>query len=207
MEVVTSATVHQPFIGTISKWGQVVVCLGLVAALSITPLMAAETRRDGGQKAGSSASAREADLLRMESGILDQTNKERLSRGLTLLRPSPALTFLARRHSSHMCTSNTLAHESDAFPAGWRSFAQRMGIVGVSFAGENVAFHSLLRTSDAWAKSVTRGWMESPRHRKNMLNPAFRYVGIGIVLCKDSIAWVTQVLAADAGRLAGNTVR
>jgi uncharacterized protein YkwD len=201
MEMGISVKVRRQLPGTVVASGKILLTLGIAIALFLQPIMAAETKGKDDRHTGGAVASKETEISKMEIGILDYTNQERRSRGMVPLRLSPALTFLARRHSSHMCSGGTLAHESEAFPAGWRRFAQRMDMVGVRIAAENVAYYSLLKTPEAWARAVTKLWMESPHHRKNILNPEFRYVGVGIIVCKNAIVYAAQVLAAETGRL------
>jgi uncharacterized protein YkwD len=203
MQMGISVNVRRLLAGTVVTIGNTLFSLGITIALLLQPSMAAETKGKEDRSAGEASASQATEVLRMATGILDYTNQERRNRGMVALRLSPALTFLARKHSSHMCSGGTLAHESDAFPTGWRRFDQRMEMVGVRFAAENVAYYSLLKTPEAWAKAVIKLWMESPDHRKNMLNPEFRYVGIGIIVCKNAIVYAAQVLAAETGRLPG----
>ena len=44
--------------------------------------------------------------------------------------------------------------------------------------GENLAWGTRSRSS---ARAIVRAWMHSPRHRKAILTPAYREVGIGVV--------------------------
>ncbi len=199
--------VRRLLVRAVAGCGGLLLFLGVAAALSAQPLIVAGAKGTRDRPTDGQASTKDREVSRMENGILDYTNEERRSRGLAPLRLSPALTTLARKHSSHMCSIGILAHESDSFPAGWRSFAQRMDRIGVGSAAENVAYHSLLKTPDDWAKAVTNVWMKSPSHRINMLNPTFRYIGVGVVLCKNTIAYATQVFAGEPGRIPGISMR
>jgi uncharacterized protein YkwD len=207
MEMPIPRNVRWFLVSAVAGYGGFLLFLAVAVALSFQPLLAVEAKGTRDQPADGQAGTKEREVSRMEVGILDYTNEERRSRGLAPLRPSPALASLARKHSSHMCSSGTLAHDSESFPAGWRTFAQRMDRVRVGSAAENVAYHSLLKTPEQWAKAVTNVWMKSPNHRKNMLNPTFRYMGVGIVRCKNAIAYATQILVAEPGRNSGNSMR
>ena len=52
----------------------------------------------------------------------------------------------------------------------------RMKAAGISYvaAGENIA------AGQSSPQSVMESWLNSPGHRKNILNPNFEYIGIGI---------------------------
>lgn len=46
--------------------------------------------------------------------------------------------------------------------------------LGYSFAGENIAY------GQPDEDSVMRNWLWSPGHKKNIMNPKYRYVGFGM---------------------------
>ena len=117
-----------------------------------------------------------------------------------VLRMGTGLQFLARAHSVNMCGVQTLQHESEKFPRGWKYFANRLKIVGLTTGGENIAFRTAAHEPHVWAKEVVKGWMNSAKHRKNILNPRFRYVGIGVVPCAKRIVYAAQVFSNEPGR-------
>jgi|GEM_PF-850956 len=140
-------------------------------------------------------------ILAAESGILRFTNDERRRNGLTSLSTTPALVSMARTHSRNMCLSRVFQHESDDFPEGWQRFEHRLKIVKVRSGGENIAYHTLLKDTDKWARLVVRGLMNSPEHRKNILNAEYRYLGIGVHPCSNGIGYATQVFSSETGRV------
>jgi len=107
-------------------------------------------------------------------------NAERTARGLPALRVDRRLTRCALAHSRDMVKNGYFAHESrsgatfDARIArtGWMRGRVRWGV------GENLAWGSLTR---APARAIVAAWMGSPGHRRNILEPRFRTIGIGIV--------------------------
>jgi hypothetical protein len=86
-----------------------------------------------------------------------------------------------------MADAHQLSHEFGAEPR----FDRRLALAGAAFdtSGENVAFN---QTADG----AHRGLMASPPHRKNILNPEFNAVGIGVVRTGNDI-WVTQDFARE----------
>jgi uncharacterized protein YkwD len=159
-----------------------------------------------GHKSSVKEAAREQITLKkgairlMEDGIFRLTNQNRIRRGLSALEPSPALRFLAQHQSRNMCNARLLAHESKAFPEGWQRFSERLDIGGVRSGAENVAFGTILKEPEQWTRMIMKGWMKSPEHRKSILNPKFRYLGIAVVPCKNNLAYATQVFSAEPGR-------
>ena len=108
----------------------------------------------------------------LEARMLDLVNRERMAAGLAALAPDPELTEVARRHSSDMFARSYFAH---ATPEG-RSPFDRMREGGVRFlaAGENLALAPSLQVAH-------NGLMNSPGHRRNILDRQFGRLGIGIM--------------------------
>ena len=107
-----------------------------------------------------------------EAQMLALVNEERAKVGAPALILDPALTAAARLHSEDMWERQYFAHET---PDGTDPFA-RMTVAGARFlyAGENIA----LAPSTQLAHT---GLMNSPGHRRNILDPKFRRVGIGVI--------------------------
>lgn len=97
-------------------------------------------------------------------------NEDRVENGLEPLRDDPEMRRVARAHSQDMLQRGYFAHVN---PDGKDPF-DRMRERGVSFirAGENLAMAPNARIAQ-------EGLMNSPGHRRNILDPQFRRVGIG----------------------------
>jgi uncharacterized protein YkwD len=104
--------------------------------------------------------------------MLELLNRERVAQGLVALVADEKLRQAARDHSEEMVRLSYFAHES---PTQGSPF-DRMTRAGVRFgaAGENLAFAPSV-------DAAHRGLMNSPDHRKNILTPQFRRVGIGAI--------------------------
>jgi uncharacterized protein YkwD len=136
----------------------------------------------------------------VEDTIVRLTNIVRKRKGLGALKKSPALVFLARHHSRDMCLTGTFKHEAEEFPKGWQRFMERMKLAGLSDGGENIAFQTWTQDRRKWALSIVKGWVHSQPHLKNILDPEFRYVGVGIGQCGRNIGYVTQVFSTRQGK-------
>lgn len=107
---------------------------------------------------------------RAEEQMIVWINQERQSRGIDPVSMDPLLTNVARQHSQEMWQLRYFAHVSPI--SG--TLVQRLLQAGATFrvAGENIAL----------APDVLiafRGLMNSPGHRRNILDPDFRRVGVG----------------------------
>jgi uncharacterized protein YkwD len=172
-------------------------------AVLLQPALAAERKShaQGQAKKESGAYLSKQDLLTIEESILFFTNNERHKRGLPIFQKSSALMYLARKQSENMCAARSLEHESNAFPNGWKKFTDRLKIAGVTSGAENIAYRTFRERPEKWARAVVKGWMNSPKHRKNILNPRWRYLGVGVYLCRNRIAYAAQDFSSDPGRI------
>jgi uncharacterized protein YkwD/uncharacterized membrane protein required for colicin V production len=107
-----------------------------------------------------------------ETRMVELLNRERAAQGLVALVVDEKLRQAARAHSEEMIRLSYFAHES---PTQGSPF-DRMLRAGARFgaAGENLAFAPTV-------EAAHRGLMNSPDHRKNILTPQFRRVGVGAV--------------------------
>ncbi len=116
-------------------------------------------------------------------------NARRTAAGLAALEPTTGLTTAARTRSQDMLTNNYFAHTS---PTGqtWYGLLSSAGL-GYAAGGENLA-----KVSGSVAASVTQAieaLMASPTHRANILNPAFRKVGVGAAGQADALTIFTTI--------------
>ncbi|MEW6112416.1 MAG: CAP domain-containing protein [Thermodesulfobacteriota bacterium] len=135
-----------------------------------------------------------------ENHVLKFTNAHRREHGLRPLEPAKSLRAVARRHSEHMCSTRAFQHESDSFPKGWRKFPERLKAAGVGAGAENIGYRTWDPDTEKWAAEVVHGWMKSKNHKKNILNPRYRYLGVGILRCRNNLGYATQVFSPEPGR-------
>jgi uncharacterized protein YkwD len=107
-----------------------------------------------------------------EQYLLAAANRERLSRGLKLLRRDPVLAQAAAFHALQMADHADISHE---FP-GEPDLATRAATAGVKFSliAENVG-----EAPDAIV--IHDMWMESAGHRENLLEPNVNVAGISVI--------------------------
>ena len=111
------------------------------------------------------------------AAVLCLLNAEREAQGLRPLLEDGRLHAAALAHARDMAKRNYFAHRS---PDGTspQQRAEAAGYRARTVGGENLAWGS----REAATPSVAvRGWMESPGHRKLLLDPRFVAIGIGIV--------------------------
>ena len=134
------------------------------------------------------------DISAIEEKLLEWVNKERMSLNLNTLKFSPSLRTVALEHSKDMASQQKLTHLSSS----GKSYLGRLVEAGLFFIeiGENVA------VSDTFdAEFIHQGFMESPEHRDNVLNPKYDTAGIGVVYSKDKKYFVTQDFSQSLKKL------
>jgi hypothetical protein len=102
-------------------------------------------------------------------------NDLRASQGLSQLAVDPALVSVAADWTQHMASVNTLSHRpnlADVAPGDWTKL------------GENVGYGSTVAT-------LHTAFVNSPGHYANLVNPAYQYIGVSVVMA-GSTMWVTE---------------
>jgi uncharacterized protein YkwD len=130
-------------------------------------------------------SSQKKDAPTIEMDLFNLVNIEREKLGLAPVRFSPPLSFLARKHSQDMAQREDISHLSTSGEA----YSDRLVEGGFYFIknGENVAYSQTFIP-----EFIHKGFMDSPGHRANVLDPDFDELGIGVVFKKDKGYYVTQ---------------
>ena len=108
-----------------------------------------------------------------ERQLLELANQARAEAGLAPLQSDEGLTRAARKHSALMASQKRLSHDLPGEPALPQRLAAASSLQ-FSAEGENVG----LAPS---AAAVHRGFMHSPHHRENLLNPDYNVAGFAVV--------------------------
>lgn len=108
-----------------------------------------------------------------DSGLLDATNAERKNKGLSTLSFNVTLDSAAQAKAEDMAKRNYWSHNTPDGKEPWVFFES----AGYKYykAAENLAYGF----SDS--NSTLVGWMNSPSHRANVLDPELSEVGFGII--------------------------
>jgi uncharacterized protein YkwD len=108
------------------------------------------------------------------------------------------LNSAAQKHADWMAQTRQYSHAGD----GGKTFWTRLLAEGYqpSGAGENIAYgHRTV--SDVMAE-----WMQSPGHRQNILNPAYKHVGYGVASHGGRLYWCVVFAAQFDGFMRSATV-
>ena len=123
-----------------------------------------------------------ANVAAVRTATLCLLNVERTSRGLVALRADGQLRRVAQRYSGQMVTHRFFDHVgNDGSTLSSRILGTTKYVARAArwSLGENLYWGSGALATPA--QSV-QGWMNSPGHRRNVLNRRFRDIGIGITI-------------------------
>ncbi len=142
----------------------VLVTAVVIASMSVVSAASARGRGCAQAHTPIAATSRAA-LQRAVVCLVDQQRRER---GLPALQENARLNRSAQGWTDTMVALRDFTHGAD--------FAARITAVGFrwSSVGENIA------TGFNTPASVVGGWMASTGHCQNILNPQFRYLGVGV---------------------------
>ncbi|MGB7553965.1 MAG: CAP domain-containing protein [Candidatus Korobacteraceae bacterium] len=112
-------------------------------------------------------------------------NQERASQGVPPLAVDQRLTEAARKHTSLMVEHQALSHQFDG-----------EATMEIRFADENLRSDQQAENVDVSkdVPSAHRGFMHSPPHRANILNPNYNVVGVAVIRSGDRV-YVTEDFA------------
>jgi uncharacterized protein YkwD len=113
-----------------------------------------------------------------QQAVLDQVNAHRTNAGVSTLLPSPDAMVKAQAWADQLVRNGGLSHSalSSGMPAGWTKLGENVG------RGPSI-------------EAVMQGFLQSPGHRANLLDPAFNWVGTGVSVAPDGTVYVVQVFA------------
>jgi len=111
----------------------------------------------------------------MESQFVAKMNAARQAAGLRPYVVASDLTSVARQHSAAMASKQELYHNPNLTTQvqNWQAVGENVG------EGPTVS-------------DIHNAFMQSPEHRANILDHDFTQVGVGVVVDKNGIIWVTE---------------
>jgi uncharacterized protein YkwD len=115
-------------------------------------------------------------MVAAEQALMDLTNADRVSNGLSPLEFDPETLEIARTRAQAQLGPGNLSHYDSE---GFLAFVKLLDAAKVeySFAGENLARNGTAQ-GDAIVR-IQQSLMKSPTHRKNILDERFARVAIG----------------------------
>jgi len=152
------------------------LAIGLAIALFALPLVFG---------AEDSNNTTDFTLSAEEKSLLELTNAIRAREKLPLFKPHPLLFKAARDHSVNMAKQGVMDHILDG-----KNPDDRVRAAGYRPArlAENIAW-----SSGGTIAELIQGWMDSEAHRKNILDPNLKEIGLGYSRDAKGEIYTTQV--------------
>ena len=123
-------------------------------------------------------------LPSLNTTIVARVNAIRVAHGLRRVTIAPGLVAAARLHTRQMAETGRFEHESPDGTPFWQRVRHFYGKVG--FRGWTVGETLVWQSPAATAAGVVTAWLDSPPHRRILLDPRWHEVGVGAV--QDSAA-------------------
>jgi len=122
--------------------------------------------------------------------LLGRINHFRRKKGLIPLGRVRLLDIVTSGHSKSMARRGRCDHQS---------FGKRCVLIanktGITYIGENCYKFPAKKYDKYVAKKLVAGWLRSPGHRANIINPDFKRTGIGIRVRKGYV-YACQIFIA-----------
>ncbi|HBG2116180.1 TPA: sporulation protein [Clostridioides difficile] len=117
--------------------------------------------------------------------VVDLVNIERAKAGLNPLTLDSSISNVATKKSQDMIDNNYFSHNSPTYGSPF-DMLKKFGI-SYKTAGENIAM------GQKTPKEVVNAWMNSEGHRKNIMNPNFSKIGVGVAQKSGGSIYWTQI--------------
>ena len=135
------------------------------------------------------------NFLSLQDAILKQTNAMRAENGLQPLKYSKAAENVAKAKTKEMWEKNYFEHTSPytgdlkAQFSAWGSI--KLG-VNATIIGENILYMNKYNKSEVTAEFLVQQWMNSEKHRENILNANYTQIGIAVFYGDDMRCYASQ---------------
>ena len=132
--------------------------------------------------------SRLGEVESLEMQCFNEVNRVRVGHGLTPLAFNESLLRVARDYSRRMAEENFFSHND---PEG-RTVRERVSEANIRWRmlGENLSYSN--GYINPVAVSMT-GWMDSPTHRRNLLDRAWRQTAIGAWISPNGTVYFTEI--------------
>lgn len=136
---------------------------------------------------------------KIEYTVHEKINEIRSENGLHKLEYDERLAAIGRYHSWDMAQKGYFSHNSTT----GLKFDERFTLYDYNcpYAAENIALfpgpthlyeNNSIPLEITLAEELVEGWMNSPGHRKNILNPNYKAEGIGIFITEKGTMYASQ---------------
>jgi uncharacterized protein YkwD len=155
------------------------VCVTRSKGLQLAAVLLAVAMIGGTASAARSAARGEKELVSLNRQVASAINAFRRLHGLAPLRTSPGLNASARQHSDEMGADGYFDHPSADGTAYWKRIQSYYSSTNYSYwtVGENLLWSS----PTIGAVAALKMWAGSAEHRRNLLDPNWRDLGVSSV--------------------------
>jgi uncharacterized protein YkwD len=134
------------------------------------------------------------DVMKVANSCTTMVNQQRAARGIKAVAIDGRVQMAAQKHSTFQAKYKVMQHDSiiPASSPSKVSAGDRILKEGYRWStwGENVA------AGQTDCKSVMSAWMNSAGHKKNILNPAVKHIGVAAAKGSNGVIYWTMDLAA-----------
>lgn len=136
--------------------------------------------------------ARLSEIESLETQCFNEVNRVRVKVGLEPLEFNESLLHVAREYSRRMAEENFFSHND---PSG-NTVRERVSGANIRWRvlGENLSFSR--GYINPVAVSMT-GWMDSPGHRRNLLDRTWRQTAIGAWISDNGTVYFTEIFMSQ----------
>jgi uncharacterized protein YkwD len=129
-----------------------------------------------------------SEVESLEMQCFNEVNRVRVGHGLTPLAFNESLLRVARDYSRRMAEENFFSHND---PDG-NTVRERVSEANIRWRilGENLSYSNGYINPVAASMS---GWMDSPPHRRNLLDHAWRQTAIGASISANGTVYFTEI--------------
>ncbi len=121
----------------------------------------------------------------LAKNIVIETNNARREENRRPCKGSRRLHAAARQRARKMAGQRFMSH------LGWQTAIKAVGLSLSGGAAEN------LGEGFAGAIRLVRAWLASPGHRRNLLDPDYVWIGVGVARDKHGKVWTCQLFLGD----------
>lgn len=142
----------------------------------------------------------------LEAALLSATNAARARFGKGALRQDEGLARAAREHASEMAQLNYFSHGSPV--SAHATLQKRLALAGCPLVdvAENIVLLGESKGDRADAQKAVQDWLNSPHHRKNLLNGSYDRVGFGAARNAQGQLFIVQDFGAEPVQLLSESV-
>ncbi len=172
----------------IPRWKVTPALIVVLAAAAASPGRQSGSRSSGEVSAAVSTVSSLDEIKLLERECFDEVNKYRKLHRVAALELDGEVLGLAREYSRKMADERFFSHTD----AEGKTVRERLAKAGIRwrYVGENIASS---RGYFSPVAAAMHGWLGSPGHLRNILDPRFTSAAVGAWIASDGSVYFTQV--------------